>query len=396
MKILVVHNDYGQYSGEEAVVDQFIADYREHGYTVEVFRRSSATSRNTLKGKIYGFFSGIYSVSGVRTMKRLLHQYQPDVIHIHNLFPFISPAALFACRKVGTPVVMTVHNYRLMCPTGLFLRNGHPCEACLKHRNEWRCILHNCERSLFRSLGYAIRNTVARKWHAYTQCVDYFCCLTDFQQYKLREYGIATEKLRVFPNYIDISKLPPQRFGDTPQKQFVGYVGRISHEKGYDLLLEVARLHPEIPFRLAGPSRDDNTHCELPNVTFCGTLDRDHLSTFYQEAAFIVIPSRCYEGFPMVLLEASIHKKPCIAPNHGAFPELIHKGNAATGMVFTPGNIQDLEQQLVNLWNNPQQIDLMGAKAYHNVTTYYNKAFITTQWFDFIESVAIRKHSQKI
>ncbi len=395
MKILVVHNDYGQYSGEEAVVDQFIADYREHGYMVEVFRRSSSTSRNTLRGKIHGFFSGIYSVSGVRTMKRILLQYRPDVVHIHNLYPFISPPALFTCHKAEIPVVMTVHNYRLMCPTGLFLRDGHPCEACLQHHSEWRCLWHNCEKSLLRSLGYAARNTVARQWRIYTRCVDYFCCLTNFQQRKLAEYGIDTEKLRVFPNYINISYPPAHEMGNTTQERFVGYVGRLSYEKGYDLLLEIARRHPEIPFRLAGTFREGNIICDLPNVTLCGPLDKEHLSIFYQESAFIVIPSRCYEGFPMVLLEASIHKKPCIAPNQGAFPELIHKGEAATGLLFAPGDIENLEQQVVKLWNNPEQIDLWGAKAYHNVTTYYNKAVINAQWFDFIESIAIRKHTQK-
>ena len=119
MKILVVHNDYGVYSGEEAVVDRMVADLKQSGNEVAMLRRSSAKARNTLTGNIHGFLSGIYSLSGRRMMRKALRDFRPDVVNIHNLYPFISPAVLPLCRKAGVPVVMTVHNYRLVCPTGL-------------------------------------------------------------------------------------------------------------------------------------------------------------------------------------------------------------------------------------------------------------------------------------
>lgn len=95
-------------------------------------------------------------------MAEILLKEKPDIINVHNLYPFISPAALFECKKANIPVVTTVHNFRLICPTGLFMRNGKPCEQCLDRKNEWSCIKYNCEHSIFKSIGYTLRNVYAR------------------------------------------------------------------------------------------------------------------------------------------------------------------------------------------------------------------------------------------
>lgn len=132
MKILLVHNDYGKYYGEEAVVDQLAAMWAVHGHEVAPLRQTTAGSRESLTGKIQGFCAGLYCPSGVKAMRKALQREKPDVVNIHNLYPFISPAALFEYKKAGVPVMMTVHNFRLICPTGLFMRDRRPCERCLK------------------------------------------------------------------------------------------------------------------------------------------------------------------------------------------------------------------------------------------------------------------------
>lgn len=155
MKVLLVHNDYGKYSGEEAVVDRMAAMLSAHGHDVAQLRMTSAGSRESLSGKIRGFVAGIYSPAGVKAMREALRREKPDVVNVHNLYPFISPAALKECHKAGVPVVMTVHNFRLICPTGLFMRDGSPCELCLQRGNEWGCVRYNCEHSMMKSVGYA-------------------------------------------------------------------------------------------------------------------------------------------------------------------------------------------------------------------------------------------------
>ena len=381
MKILIVHNDYGKYSGEEAVVDRMIDDLQRSGHQVKTLRKSSEQARERFVGKVRGFFSGIYSISGRRMMRKALHQFKPDVVNIHNLYPFISPAVLPICRRKGIPVVMTVHNYRLICPTGLFLRDGKPCENCLTKGNEWDCIHYNCEHNRLRSLGYALRNMVARKTRTYLNCVDYFCCLTEFQKQKLIAAGFDKEKIGVIPNcveYIEPQSEPLPECGT----DYVGYVGRLSEEKGYDLLLEVAQRHPEIEFRFAGTLRD-NQEIEIhSNAKLCGQLTSEQLAKFYTNARFIVIPSRCYEGFPVALLEAASHKRCCIAPNHGAFPDLMteKESNQIGGVLFQPNNIEDLEQKICELWSDKKLSDELGSIAEENYKRRFLKEIVNDEW----------------
>lgn len=397
MRILIVHNDYGKYSGEEAVVDRMIADGRQAGLEIETLRYTSKFSRDRFWGRVRGFFAGIYSFSGRRMMREALRTFRPDIVHIHNLYPFISPAVLPLCRKAGVPVIMTVHNYRLICPTGLFLRDGKPCENCLLNGNERDCLRYNCENDIIRSLGFTLRNAVARRRRFYIDNVDYFCCLTDFQRKKLIQAGFASEKIRVMHNYVKYYE-PAEPNPETEKwgTGFVGYVGRLSYEKGYDLLFEVARRHPEIEFRFAGFLRDTIEKEPPSNVKLCGVLEPELLSRFYENAAFIVIPSRCYEGFPMVLLESSSHSRCCVAPNHGAFPELMTDTETGKlgGCLFNPGDIDSLEQTITLLWNDKPLTEELGRIAKENHQKHFLRRIVNQRWDLFLKGLVNDKKQE--
>lgn len=387
MKILIVHNNYGRYSGEEAVVDKTAELFRQLGHEVAFFRLTSEGLRDTLAGNIRGFFCGMYSRQGVKGMREALLREKPDVVNVHNLYPFISPAALFECRKQGVPVVMTVHNFRLMCPTGLFMRDGLPCELCLQRGNEWSCLRHNCEQSAFRTVGFAARNAVARLTGAYRKCVTHFVCITEFQKRKLIEAGFDAERISVIPNSIE---LPTDQLDGSVSRNdgaYVAYLGRISHEKGYDLLCEVARRHPEIAFRFAGELREDVMMPELPNLKLMGYLNGEALEQFLEGCRFLVLPSRCYEGFPMSILEAALYGKPSIGPDHGGFTEIIGKGEEAIGRLFEPGNVDDLERQVTVLWNAPERCRELGAKAYTKLQSHYSTEVTRQQWASLLQQL---------
>lgn len=375
MKILLVHNDYGKYSGEEAVVDKLAAMLEQHGHNISFYRKSTADARDNIMGKIQGFLSGIYSPNGVAGMKAILDKENPDVVNIHNLYPFISPAALFECKKRGIPVVMTVHNFRLICPTGLFMRNGKPCETCLHKMNEWSCIRYNCEHSILKSVGYTLRNAFARWIKAYKENVETFACITEFQKRKLVEAGFDENRITVIPNSVESPLSYHPNLGN-----YVAYIGRLSHEKGYDLLIEVAQRHPEITFRLAGAQREQSDISIPKNVVFMGYLQKEELSEFIQKARFVVIPSRCYEGFPMAILEAASHGKPTVCPNHGGFTEIIGQGKNAIGKLFEPSNVDDLEKQIVELWNDPKTTEDLGEKAFKKLQERYSSEVVYKQW----------------
>lgn len=381
MKVLIVHNDYGKYSGEEAVVDKMAAMLRGHGYEVAFYRLTSAGSRETVLGRVHGFIAGIYSPSGVNGMREALRRERPDVVNVHNLYPFISPAALHECHRAGVPVVMTVHNFRLICPTGLFMRDGRPCELCLERGNEWGCVRYNCEHSMLKSIGYALRNATARITGAYRRNVSAFACITDFQRQKLVQAGYDANKITVIPNSIEA----PNNY-EKIDGEYVAYIGRLSYEKGYDILVEVARRNPHIKFRFAGATRSQNDKLTSDNVDFVGYLQKVELQEFIKHAKFVVMPSRCYEGFPMAILEAAQYGKPTIGPDHGGFSEIIGRGDIAIGRLFRPGDIDDMEQQVVALWNNNQETAELGRKAFEKLHRKYSSEVVYRQWERLLKS----------
>lgn len=383
MKILIAHNNYGKYSGEEAVVDKMAAMLQDHGQHVGFFRMTSEGCRESLSGKIKGFLSGIYSPAGVKGMREAIEREKPDIINVHNLYPFISPAALFECRKAGIPIVMTVHNFRLICPTGLFMRDGEPCELCLQKRDEWSCIRYNCEHSLLKSTGYTLRSAYARWTGAYKKCVSAFACITEFQRKKLIEAGYDERRIVVIPNFLDNLATPDFREGS-----YVAYSGRLSSEKGIDLIMEVARKHPDIPFKFAGEARDPEILKNIPsNCELLGYLSGAALKEFYRNAAFFVMASKWYEGFPMSILEAAQYGKCVIGPDHGGFTEIIGKGEDAIGLLFSPGDTVDLEQKITQLYNNHQEIKLLGRKAFDKLTEEYSSNIIYNKWLSLFSKI---------
>lgn len=387
MKILLVHNDYGKYSGEEAVVDRLATMWTSHGHEIVQLRQSTAGSRESLIGKIHGFCAGLYCPSGVKAMREILQREKPDVVNVHNLYPFISSAALFECKKVGVPVVMTVHNFRLICPTGLFMRDGRPCELCLQKGNEWGCVRYNCEHSLLKSVGYAARNAVARLTGSYRDCVDKFACITDFQRKKLIQAGFSANKFEVIPNAVDALDSYESING-----KYVAYCGRLSSEKGVDMIIEVARRHPEIEFRLAGALRDKDQFGILPkNVLLMGYLSGDKLTDFYKNAVFCVMASRWYEGFPMSILEAAQYGKTTIGPDHGGFTEIIGRGEKAIGQLFIPNDMIDLEKKITMLWSNPKIVKELGMKAFQKLQQEYSSEVVYKKWLKLMNGLLCSK-----
>lgn len=383
MKVLLVHNDYGKYSGEEAVVDKMAGMLPPIGYEVAQLRMTTADARESLMGKIRGFVSGIYCPGGVKAMREAIRRESPDVVNVHNLYPFISPAALKECRKAGVPVVMTVHNFRIMCPTGLFMRDNRPCEMCLERGNEWGCVKYNCEHSRLKSIGYAARNAVARIGRYYRDYVDMFACITDFQRRKLIQAGFSPEKIVVIPNSMDVPPLTVCEAGN-----YVAYSGRISREKGVDMIIEAARRHPDIPFKLAGAVRDTDLVADLPsNVELAGYLSGEKLRDFYANARFFVMASRWYEGFPMTILEAARFAKPMVAPDHGGFTEIIGRGDDAIGILVSPGNSISLSNAVYELWSSFSMIQQLGWKAYDKLKHTYSIDVVSAQWSKLLDKI---------
>jgi glycosyltransferase involved in cell wall biosynthesis len=242
----MIHNAYGRFSGEEAVVQSVVALLRGNGQEVAEFSRSSEDIPRMWLGRLRSLASGVHSRSSCKAVRVMLRQEKPDVVNVHNVFPLISPSVLKVCRDEGVPVVMTVHNYRLICPNGLFMTRGEICHRCAGGREYW-CVIRNCEGSLAKSFGYALRNWVARKRRAFLDNVTMFMALTEFQRQQLVSEGFPADRIAVVPNMTSVEKSSV----DGELGEYVAFVGRISPEKGIATLRHAAENLPDVPMRAA-------------------------------------------------------------------------------------------------------------------------------------------------
>ncbi len=368
MKVCLVHNAYGKVSGEEIVVKNTIALLRAKGIEVITFLRSSEELESKILGSAKAFFSGICNPFSKRRFHDFLERERPDVVHIHNLFPLISPAILPVCTTLGVPVVMTVHNYRLVCPNGLFSVNGQICERCSGGKEYW-CVLRNCEGSVFKSLGYALRTFAERILSAYKNNVSVYAVLTEFQKRKLVNNEYHADRITVVPNMIETSTSN----GEEGLGEYVGFVGRVSPEKRVELLVKAARRCPDISFRVAGAySRALSLVEAAPgNVVFDGMLGRSEMDAFYRRSRIVVLTSTCYEGFPMALIEAMSWGKPVVSSAIGGLPEIVDDG--VTGLLFEPGNVDQLADRIRYLWENPDVATRMGQAGCDKAKREYSR-----------------------
>lgn len=374
----MVHNKYGALSGEDVVVTNIVKLLRARGHEVYCFFRNSEEILGSFWLKTKAFFSGIYSFAPKKAIRRMLAEQKPDLVHVNNLFPLISPSVLSDCHRAGLPVVMTVHNYRLICPNGLFMTNGKTCEKCSGGREYW-CVLRNCEKSLFKSVGYALRNYVARRRRFYINNVTVYTALTQFQRQRLIQEGYSSDRICVVPNMADVSEMKVS----VELGKYVSYIGRVSPEKGISTFIEAARLCRDIKFKIAGLNvrMPDLSKEALSNLEFCGHLKAGQLDKFYRKSRIIILPSICYETFGLTLAEAALWGKPVICSRIGGLPEIVEDG--VTGLLFQPDNAHDLQAKVRYLWERPELCKKMGqagrekALCEYSAPKYYNNLMAT-------------------
>jgi glycosyltransferase involved in cell wall biosynthesis len=356
MKICMVHNEYGSFGGEEAMLEGICRLLMERGHEVLRFTRSSAEIPKMRLGKVRAFFSGIHSSSAAREFANLIAREKPDIVQIQNVYPFISPVVFKISKQAAVPVVFRCANYRLFCPNGLLHSHGEVCDRCVWGKEYW-CVLRNCTGSIPKSIGYALRNACARASGAITKNTTMYYVPSEFQKRKFITWGISGERIAVIPNFINVT----ERFGRADKLgDYVGYAGRISPEKGLPSLLGAAWKCRDIPFRIAGGLElmPELASSAPPNVKFLGRLTPDDMPKFYANARMLVTPSIWYETFGMVIIEAMIQRRPIIASKIG--PITVVVDDNVTGLLFEPSNAKDLAKKIRYLWDRPELCRKMG------------------------------------
>lgn len=366
MKIASVHNRYQQPGGEALVAEAERRLLIDAGHQVsEYSRHNDEIAGYGLWGKATLAPRTVWAWDSYREIKALLEKEKPDVAHFHNTFPLISPAPYDACRKAGVPVVQTLHNYRLLCPRAILMREGRVCEDCLGKTFPWPGILHACYRD-----SYAASATVAAMLGVHNalgtweEKVDVFIALTEFARQKFIEGGLPADKITVKPNFVH----PDPLAGGNHKSQglYALFVGRLAPEKGLRTMLAAWELlDGRIPLRIVGdgplrPELEALAKC-LKRVSFDGWLERGKVLDALKEARFLVFASEGYETFGLTIVEAFASGLPVIASRLGAVAEIVEDG--WTGLHFTPGDAENLAAKVVWAWTHSKETEEMGKAA---------------------------------
>jgi glycosyltransferase involved in cell wall biosynthesis len=339
MKILVAHNFYKQPGGEDQCMVAEIAMLRAHGHEVTQYcLRNEAID---VMGRLRLGARTIWSRTAVRELRALFRTHRPQIAHFHNTFPLISPSAYYAARAEGVRVVQTVHNFRLLCANALLFRNGEVCEDCLGKWIPWAGIAHKCYRDN-RAASTVITTMLMthRVLGTWSKAVDMYIALTEFGRRKLVEGGLPADKIVVKPNFAYPDPGPGTGTGGCAV-----FVGRLSAEKGVDTLLEAWRhLGGELPLKLLGDGPlaavVQEAATKDASIQWMGNQSLEAVYKLVGEAAFLVLPSQCYENFPRVVIEAFAKGTPVIVSKLGAMAAIVDDGR--TGLHFKPGDPVDL------------------------------------------------------
>jgi glycosyltransferase involved in cell wall biosynthesis len=362
MRIVVVHNWYrsSQPSGENLVVEQEAGLLREAGHEVMVYERASddiagasLLQRSLVPGRV------VWSPEDRIRLAELLDDVRPDVAHVHNTFPLISASVLEACRAHDVPVVATLHNFRLMCANAQLLRDGRPCHLCVG-RAPWPGVVHRCYRdSAAATIPVAVGIQVHRRRQTWAKGVTTFIALTEFVRRQYMAGGFPGDRIRVKPNFVP---RPPRRRA-TAGSYFL-FLGRLSPEKGVDVLIDAwAPGLGQLVIVGDGPCRREleiRAARHGDKVRFLGSQPRERCMELLTDARALLVASRAYETFGLVVVEAFAHGVPAVAPALGAFPDLIRE--SGTGLLFVPGDPEDLRRKLFQLVD-PERSRQMGDEA---------------------------------
>ena len=372
MKLLYIHNDYAKPSGEETAAEAIVSLLREHGHEVAWHRRSSAEIAGSVGGQIKSLFTGIANPYEAKAVKTQIQEFKPDLVQVQNVYPLLSPSIFPAIKAIGIPIVMRCPNYRLFCPNGLCCdAQGHVCELCLGG-HEWHCAMKNCAGGRLKSLGYSLRGWAARVSRRILDNVDMFIVQTEFQRRKFIAQGIPEVKLGIVPGIMQ--KMEPA--AEWQPGRYVTYVGRVSEEKGIVEFVDAARRLPDIPFMVAGSydGMPGIRESAPSNITWTGFLKGEALRQAYLESRIVVIPSRCYEGFPNVIVQAMQLERPVIAVDLGASGSIVEKG--VTGEKFRPMDVDDLATKVSSLYNDVAKCERFGKAGRQTALAKYSRESI--------------------
>ena len=382
MRILQLHNRYREAGGEDSVVRDETRLLRAAGHDVVEHHVSNPSGALAAAGALVLSPSNPMSA---RAVKRAVASHRPDVAHIHNTWYSLSPSVVQALKQSGVPVVMTLHNYRLFCANALLFRDGRPCEDCVG-THPWRGVQHRCYRdSVVASAFAASTIAVARARRTWSTGVDRFVAPSWFLREKLVAGGIPAETITVKPHGVDD---PGARSAPPSSSRSVLFVGRLSHEKGADTLLDAWAARGASRLELVmvgdGPLRERLESRAVEGVRFAGWQSPAEVAHLLLGARALVFPSVCYENLPRAVIEAMAAGLPVLASDHGGPAELVRD----LGPAWTAGAGDERAwADALTVLDDDDAVDVAGAQARASFERQYTEEASLTGLLDVYASV---------
>jgi glycosyltransferase involved in cell wall biosynthesis len=368
MRILVIHNRYTQAGGEDTVVDAEVAALRGLGHDVRLLEGHNREPDGDRLGTAR---RAVWSRRSAQEVAGVVARFRPDIAHVHNHAYEMSASIFATLAEHGVPIVQTLHNYRMTCSATYLLRDGRPCELCVGSKAAWQGIKYRCFRDS--RAGSAMLAGMQLAWRrAAVPNVARFIVLTEFARSIFERAGVPPEQLVVRPNTVrDVGFDTPARDPDAP----LLFVGRLEEPKGVDVLLDAIGEHPLVVAG-DGPLREQLEARAPGNVTFLGQRPRAEVDELMRTARALVVPSRWYEGFPMVVLESFAAGTPVIASDLGALAEVVPE---ACGWRTAPGDVRTLAETLETVLANPTESERRGAAARERYEAAFTQEIVMAQ-----------------
>lgn len=352
LRVLVAHNYYQQRGGEDAVFEAEAALLRKFGHEVHTFAiHNDEVSR---LGPFGLAKETLWSESSYRAIAKRVREFRPQVVHFHNTLPLISPSGYYAARENGAAVVQTLHNYRMACINGLFYRDHRVCEDCLTKSFPWPGIVHRCYRgSVPASVAVAAMLWRHRRKGTWAHAVDRYVVLSEFGKEKLLQAGLPPDKVIVKPNFLLEDPAVGSHLGG-----YALFAGRLSVEKGISVLLEAWRLlDGAFPLVIAGdgPLSDlvRRAQSACTSIDWRGAVSPAEVRSLMGDASFLIVPSTCYEGLPLTIVEAYGCGLPVLAADHGALRSIVKD---EVGFRFVAGDSRDLAEKARLVFEHPKEV----------------------------------------
>lgn len=394
MKLLILHNRYRFAGGEDRVVQEEKSLLEANGHEVMLLEEhnhkiASVWDTAITSGK------AIYSFAAKKKVKAVINHFAPEIVHVHNFFPLLSPAVYDACYSAQVPVVQTLHNYRLACPKAIPFRDGKICEDCIGKLIPWSSILHGCYRhSHLQSSVVAAMTTYHRMRGTWRERVNAYIVFTQFQKEKMVQAGLPAEKIYIKPNFISYNNCNNQNI---KSGNYLLFVGRLSEEKGISLLIDTYIQHDlSVPLKIVGDGplqqllKEKVLYTGYGNlIEFLGFQERDTIFKLMYGADFLIFPSVWYEGFPLTIIESFACGLPVVAPKLGSMAEIVENG--VNGLHFQAGDSVSLAAKIKWAIDHPKDMIYMKYNARCTYDKKYNSQINYQQLMQIYQNIIISK-----